>query len=83
MDSWFFTIGQALAFTPVVANASGGTFKITYDGKDLIHLAPHTIARVGIARTDAHTVTEGMLYSAIFLRLRQDHAREDAADGVG
>ncbi|HSP02310.1 MAG TPA: ABC transporter ATP-binding protein [Acidimicrobiales bacterium] len=25
--------------------------KITYDGKDLIHLAPHTIARVGIART--------------------------------
>ena len=24
---------------------------ITYDGDDLIHLAPHTIARVGIART--------------------------------
>lgn len=25
--------------------------KVVYDGKDLIHLAPHTIARVGIART--------------------------------
>ena len=25
--------------------------KVTYDGKDLTHLAPHTIARVGIART--------------------------------
>jgi branched-chain amino acid transport system ATP-binding protein len=24
---------------------------VTYDGKDLTHLAPHTIARVGIART--------------------------------